>query len=82
MTGSSNSSSCVSNTSLEVINSLKALNDVITTNFSIHKFPQDIISIVIQDEDGEQYSNIDVQEVYMIYDPLMKTAKIVVKSTG
>jgi hypothetical protein len=54
--------------------------DMVTVNVSLKRFKEDIVELHIVDEYGTAYTNINVADLLSMYDPLMKTMKIIVKS--
>ena len=92
MTGSMNSSNTETNSSKknnpqrydEIVNKLKGSvpENEFVFNIALKKLQEDIMEIRVVDEDGQHYENIAVEEVFYLYDPLMKTLKIIVRSEG
>ena len=66
----------------ETVDKLKALvpDDQMVFNIALKRLQEDVVELYLVDEDGDQYVNLAVQEVLTLYDPLMKTLKIIVKS--
>jgi hypothetical protein len=54
--------------------------DTMIMNVSLKRFKEDIVELHVVDELGTQYTNINVSDLLSMYDPLMKTMKIIVKS--
>lgn len=66
----------------ETVDKLKALvpDDQMVFNIALKRLQEDVVELYLVDEAGDQYVNLAVQEVLTLYDPLMKTLKIIVKS--
>lgn len=66
----------------ETVDKLKALvpDDQMVFNIALKRLQEDVVELYLVDENGDQYVNLAVQEVLTLYDPLMKTLKIIVKS--
>lgn len=66
----------------KTVDKLKSLvpEDQMVFNISLKRLQEDVVELYLVDEDGEQYVNLAVEEVLTLYDPLMKTLKVIVKS--